>query len=125
MGHQKFPSTYLSLYYMITAYSLSNVKFRSSQEHIILGKVIQVLKDYGHLLSGKFRGSREAVNYSVKMDMLSPDINEKVRLRNMHEKTERLSLYYKVSPIEIESTRIKKIQRVTSVDMRFNNINRR
>lgn len=125
MGHQKYPSTYLSLYYMITAYSLSNVKFRSSQEHIILGKVIQVLKDYGHLLSGKFRGSREAVNYSVKMDMLRPDIDEKVRLRNMNEQTGRLSLYYKVSPIEIESTRIKKIQRVTSVDMRFNNINRR
>lgn len=124
-NHQKYPSSYLSLYYMITAYSLSNVKFRSLQEHLILGKVIQVLKDYGYLLSNSFRGSMEDINYSAKMEMLRTDIDEKIKLRNMYDPTGRLSLYYKVSPVELESTRIKKIHRVTSVDMRFKNINRR
>ena len=42
----KYPSTFYDLYYMITAYSSSDIKFRSAEDQKILGKVLQVLKDH-------------------------------------------------------------------------------
>ena len=42
---QKYPPVNLELYYMLTAYSNGDVKFRSLEEHKILGKVIQVFTD--------------------------------------------------------------------------------
>ena len=42
---QKIP-VYLPLYYMVTAYSSGDVKYRLAQEERILGKVIQTFHDY-------------------------------------------------------------------------------
>lgn len=114
---QKYPSTYLSLYYMITAYSQSNVKFRSMQEHRIIGKAIQVLKDYGYLLSDTFKDSKGPGSCTLKMERMDND--EKMKLWSMSNIPYRLSVFYKVFPIEIESTRTKNISRVTSVDLHF------
>ena len=42
---QAYPPIYISLYYMITAYVSSDLKFRMLQEQQILGKVVQCLRD--------------------------------------------------------------------------------
>lgn len=114
-NEQRYPSKYLNLFYMLTAYSMSDVKFRSAEEQRILGRVIQVLMDHGNL-DGELQ-TASVGTYSVRVEMLRLDNEEKMRLWNMPDVPYKLSLYYKVSPIEIESTRVKNVHRVTSMEM--------
>lgn len=114
-NEQRYPSKYLNLFYMLTAYSMSDVKFRSVEEQRILGKVIQVLMDHGNL-DGELQSTAKG-NYPVRIEMLRLDNEEKMKLWNMPDVPYKLSLYYKVSPIEIESAKVKSIHRVASVEM--------
>lgn len=114
---QRFPSKYLSLYYMLTAYSMSDLKFRSSEEHRILGRAVQILMDHSNLDSGLPEQGKSA--YPVRAELLRMDNEEKMKLWNMPNIPYKLSLYYKVSPVEIESTRVRKIHRVSEIDMEF------
>lgn len=115
-NQQKYPSKYMNLFYMITAYSMSDVKFRSSEEQRILGRAIQVLMDHG-LLDTKMLGmTGGADKYPIKIEMLRLDNEEKMKLWNMPDVPYKLSLYYKVSPIEIESTRVRTVHRVTEIN---------
>lgn len=118
-NQQKYPSKYLNLFYMLTAYSISDVKFRSSEEQRILGRAIQVLMDYSILDTKLIGNSNEADHYPIKIEMLRLENEEKMKLWNMPNVPYKLSLYYKVSPIEIESTRIRTVHRVTEVNMEF------
>ena len=61
VSQQKYPPVYLTLSYMITVFSASDIKFRSEEEQRIMGRVIQVLRDNSvinpetmELTSGKF-----------------------------------------------------------------------
>ena len=114
-GLQKRPSKYLDLYYMLTAYSMSDVKFRSEEEHRILGRAMQVFMDYG-LLQENFYGDEQG-RYQVKIEQMRLNYDEKMKLWNMPNVPYRLSVYYKVFPIELVSTREKNVQRVKQVDM--------
>lgn len=42
---QVYPSTFLTLRYIITAYSMGDIKFRTEEEHRILGRIVQALSD--------------------------------------------------------------------------------
>lgn len=112
---QQYPSKYLNLFYMLTAYSMSDVKFRSIEEHRILGRAIQVLMDNGNLDGELPPASRG--NYPVRIEMIRLDNEEKMKLWNVPDVPYKLSLYYKVLPIEIESTKEKGIHRVSSMQM--------
>ena len=52
---QRYPSAYVTLRYMITLYLQSDLKYRAIQEHQIMGKIIQTLKDHA-LLEGEAAG---------------------------------------------------------------------
>lgn len=116
-NEQRYPSKYMNLFYMLTAYSMSDVKFRSSEEQRILGRAIQVLMDHGMLDAGQVGASGGGDTYPIKIEMLRLDNEEKMKLWNMPDVPYKLSLYYKVSPVEIESTRVKTVHRVTEIDM--------
>lgn len=116
-NEQRYPSKYMNLFYMLTAYSMSDVKFRASEEQRILGRAIQVLMDHG-ILDAKMIGvSAAADSYPIKIEMLRLENEEKMKLWNMPDVPYKLSLFYKVSPIEIESTRVKAVHRVTEIEM--------
>lgn len=112
---KRAPSQYLNLYYMITAYSASDIKFRASEEQRILGRVIQVLWDHRVLGDEYLSEGAEP----VRIEMLRLDHEEKMKMWNMPNLPYKLSLYYKVYPVEIESQKVKKIQRVADVDFTF------
>ena len=42
----QYPPSYVNLYYMITVTSTGDIKFRSGEEHKILGRIIQILADH-------------------------------------------------------------------------------
>lgn len=106
---QTRPPSFLNLYYMITPHSRSEIKFKSYENHIILGKIIQVLNDCG-IFYDKY-GNK------LHVDMINLSYSEKRNiLSNFETKNNNLSLFYKISPAEIESTNTRDIVRVSDFD---------
>lgn len=112
---QRFPSKFLSLYYMITAYSSSDVKFRAAEEQRIMGKVLQTFMDNPILDEAYLGDNGKGMTYPVRLELMKLENEEKLRLWNFPGLPCKLSLFYRVSPIELESTRMKKTSRVVSM----------
>ena len=112
---QTFPSTFLTLHYMITAYSSGDLRYRSEEDHRILGKVIQALSD------NSFLGMTSALYGApmrTRIEMERIDASEKIRLWTFPNKSYRLSLFYRVLPVEITSTKvIQTAKRVKDIDI--------
>lgn len=115
MGKQKYPSSYMDLYYMITAFSSSDVKFRATEEQRILGKTIQVLRD-NSIITADMMNSASAMTADTFIEMLRLEQDEKMKLWSVPNVAYKMSLFYKVHPIEIESERVREVHRVTDVD---------
>lgn len=109
------PSLYLDLYYMITAYSASDIRFRSIEEAKILGRAIQLLEG-NSMLKGDILGKSAGLKYTPKLEFLELESEEKTRLWNIPEVPYKLSIFYKVYPVEIESLKISDITRVTHAE---------
>lgn len=114
---RRFPSKFLSLSYMVTAYSSSDIKFRASEEHRILGKALQVFMD-NPVLDEEYLGEGgRGMTYPVRLEFMKIENEEKMKLWNFPDLPCKLSLFYRVYPVEIESARIRRAGRVT--DMEF------
>lgn len=112
----RFPSKFLSLYYMVTAYSSSDIKFRAAQEQRIMGKALQVFMD-NPVLDEEYLGEAgKRLAYPVRLELQKLENEEKVKLWTFPDVAYRLSLFYRVWPVELESTRIKKSARVVSAE---------
>ncbi|NLL17523.1 MAG: DUF4255 domain-containing protein [Clostridia bacterium] len=114
----KYPSTFYDLYYMITAYSTSDIKFRAAEDQKILGKVLQVLKDYPSFTAEQLGSELAGSRFVPRIELLQLEQEEKMKLWNVPNVPYRLSLFYKVYPVEIESTRVKEITRVVEFTVR-------
>lgn len=112
----KYPSTFFNLYYMITAYSTSDIKFRAAEDQKILGKVLQVIKDHPTFSAEQLGSEVVSSRFPPKIELLQLENDEKMKLWNIPNMPYRLSLFYKVYPVEIESDRVKEVTRVVDVD---------
>ncbi len=114
-NRQRYPSCFVNLYCMITAYSPGDARYRSAEEQKILEKIIQIFNDYGaidmDLESGKSAGRGPACTIS----MLNLSIEEKLRIYGNTEQGYHTSLFYEIGPVEIKSERIRQTTRVTHV----------
>ena len=108
---QKYPSCYVRLFYMITAFSGSDVRYRAAEEHEILGKVIQVLKEYA-VLEGLCGSSEEEMRCMISLQNMSTE--DKMHIFNMRDEEYRTSLFYELGPVEIESVKLRDVTRVVS-----------
>lgn len=115
---QRYPSTYLSLSYMITAYSNADVKFRAAEDQRILSRTVQVLSSFGHFDAQTLQPTEKLGEMDLRMRMLPISIEEKQRLWNFQKVPYRVSLFYRVAPVELRSMRGRKVQRVVDVEMR-------
>ena len=102
---------------MITAYSSSDIKFRMLEEAKIIGRAIQLLDGTSVLKGEVFGKPFTDLRYPPRIEMLDLETEEKHRIWNSTETPYRLSLFYKVYPIEIESEKITSITRVTETDI--------
>ncbi len=116
-GKQRNPSVYLTLSYMITAYSTADVKFRAGEDHKILGKVVQLFHDNPVLSAATLEPVERASEMNLRIQMLNLEVEEKQRLWNFPNHPHRVSLFYRVSPVEVESAKIRQIQRVVEMDL--------
>ncbi|HHV12871.1 MAG TPA: DUF4255 domain-containing protein [Clostridiales bacterium] len=114
---QKYPSTFLSLYYMITAYSNGDVKFRSAEEQKLLGRVVQILSDHSLLDASTYVPITKDNDYALNIELLQMSMEEKQKVWSVPNKAYKLSLFYRVAPVELESSKTKDVQRVVDMDI--------
>lgn len=116
VGRQKYPPVYLTLSYMITAFSASDVKFRAEEEQRIMGRVVQVLRDNSVLdpENMEFVSGRDG----IRIEMLKLETEEKLKLWNFPNQAAKMALYYKLGPLPLESSKTRDISRVTSIEFR-------
>ena len=118
MGTEKMraPSMFLELYYMITAYSSSDIRFRSIEEAKIIGRSLQVLEGTSVLRGSVFGKPFSDLQYEPRLELLELDNEEKNRIWNIPNQPYKLSLFYKVYPVELISEKITNITRVSETD---------
>lgn len=116
-GRQRFPGTYLTLSYMITAYSKADVKHRSGEDQRILGKVIQTLEDNAALSADTLSPVARASGMDVRINMLALEVEAQQRIWNVPNQAYRTSLFYRVGPVALESARTRRVQRVVDLDL--------
>ena len=124
VGNDKLrsPSMFLDLYFMITAYSASDIKFRSLEEAKILGRTLQIFEGTP-LLRGELFGSPfSGLQYPPKIELLELEAEEKTRIWGISDPPYKLSLFYKVYPVEIESEKIRTVTRVKETDITIGQI---
>jgi hypothetical protein len=107
---------YLSLFYMITAYSKGNEKYRQAHEQQILGRVLQLFHDNAVIPLGDVDPMMTSgTELHIKLQTLGAD--EKSRVWSFPNVGNKLSLFYKVSPVAIDSAESAKVTRVTDMDI--------
>lgn len=116
-GQQRYPGTYLTLSYMLTAYSKADEKHRAGEDQRILGRVIQTMGDNAVLSVDTLTPVERGTGMDVRIQMLALETEAQQRIWNVPNQAYRTSLFYKVSPVMMESARVRRIQRVVDLDL--------
>ena len=110
IDHKKlqYPPITLDLFYLLTPFA----EIRSD-EHAILGRVIQTFHDHAILKGGSIKGGLEGTGREFRLTLFSLPFEEMFHLwQSFTEKSFRLSICYKVTPVEIDSSREEEARRV-------------
>lgn len=113
----RYPSCFVNLFYMITVHSIGDIKFRSGEEQKVLGKIVQALYDNSCLDAQTLEPVSVRKPMDVVIQMQNMELEEKVRIYNVPNAGYKLSLFYKVAPVEIESLKTKQVSRVTDMEL--------
>lgn len=113
---QRYPSTYLTLHYMITLYLQSDLKYRAPQEHQIFGRIIQAFRDHAAMDPDNFTPLEGSTGTNIRIQMQDLELEEKLRLWTVPNSAYKTSLFYTAGPVEIQSTRRKSVTRVREID---------
>ncbi|MCP4216789.1 MAG: DUF4255 domain-containing protein [bacterium] len=104
----KPPPITVDLYYLITPFAQSR-----SEEHRILGRVMQIFYDNAILRAPILRGDLEGGSHEFHVTLHSPPFEEVLQLwQSFTDRSFSLSVCYKVTPVEIDSTREISAKRV-------------
>lgn len=108
---QRYPSTYVNLYYAITPHSDGDLKYRAQQEAHMLGKIVQALKDAAVIeYTGRPDGGINSQIVQIDLSM-----EEKLRICHVSDGAYRTSLFYEIGPVELESKKERSVRRVVDV----------
>ena len=113
---QKYPPLSLTLFYMMTVISNEEIATRSLNEQRIFGKAIQVLYDNPVLTASSMVGSTTENHEPINIIPNNMTFEEKSKLWNFQNSPYRMSVFYKVAPVYVESTRIRQAKRVVETD---------
>lgn len=117
VNQQQFPSAYLTLSYMITAYSSSDLKFRATEEQRILGRTMQVLADINSLSRASI--GQDTGGGNMKIELQNLELEDQFKIWSAVSTPYKTSVFYRISPVELESEKTKTIQRVTEMTFKM------
>ena len=106
--HQ-YPPLAVDLLFLVTCNTDDRKK-----DHILMGKVMQVFHDHAVLKGSILRGSLEGKEAEFRLIFNGLPLEETMNLwQSFREKSFKLSVCYRVAPVEIDSTRQKGAERVS------------
>lgn len=111
-----YPPSYVNLYYMITVTSTGDIKYRSEEEHKILGRIVQALADYPCLDRETLEPVTSRKQLDVELSMQNLTLEDKMRIYSVPNAGYKLSLFYRAAPVEIESTKSRRTVRVMEAE---------
>lgn len=112
-----YPPMSLTLKLMVTAYSKGNIMSKVIDEQRVLGRAIQILND-NRKIEGKYLvGSIKEYKEELTINNIELEYDEKIRIWSIFNEPYKLSMYYEIGPIFLESTKVKEVTRVTDVDI--------
>ncbi len=104
----KHPPLTLDLFYLVTPFASDR-----SQEQLILGKVIQTFHDHSVLKCRVLRDGLEGTSEEFRVTLFSLPFEEMFQLwQSFTERSFRLSICYKLTPVEIDYSREMEAKRV-------------
>lgn len=103
---QKHPPVVLDLFYMITPYFKTDIKFLAEQEQLLFGKVIQAINDNNRIFTD--------TSEPIELEAVFPNSEEKQRIWNS-EQSYRTSVFVEAKAVIIESLNTEKVSRVTDI----------
>ena len=119
----KNPPLTFDLYYMLTSHPSTGIQDkteRTKEEHSVLGKAMQVLNDNSLLKGSVLRGSLAENNEELRMTLTTLNLDDMTKIwTTFQDKLFRPSLCYLVTPVKIDSSREKHVERV--VERKLNN----
>lgn len=104
-SHVRFPPVYLELSYMLTAYSAIDLHYREEENHRILMRAMQVLHDYPRLEGED----------ALHIEFQNMTLDQKAAVWHNLGSGYQLSLFYKITPVKLESTIKKETARVHEI----------
>ncbi len=106
------PPIYLNLFFMITPNTADTEK-----DHLLIGKVAQIFNDNRILRGPVLRG--DLVGEELRLTFCSLSLDELNKMWSVISKSSpyRLSAYYEVGPVKIDSTRKRGVKRVLEADI--------
>jgi hypothetical protein len=108
-GLLQYPPLVMELLFLVTC-NTGNLE----QDHMLMGKVLQVFNDHAILKGPVLRGSLEGTDEEFRIVFYALPFEETINLwQSFREKSFMLSFGYRVTPVEIDSTRQKKVERVS------------
>lgn len=116
---KRYPPFSLTVNMMITPYSKSEVQSRALDDQRILGKVIEVFHDNRRLTEESVSGVLKRQAEPIDINNMNLSFEEQIRIWSMFNEPYRLSMFYSVGPIYINSTKILEVKRVKSVDIKI------
>lgn len=107
----------LNLYYVIFISLKSDPAIRAVDEQLIIGKIHQTLSD-NRIVDYKYlQGTLAENNEKLGISLLNMPYEEKLKIWSAFNIPPKTCLFYKTSPIYIESENIKKVRRVVEADI--------
>lgn len=115
-GRLQNPPTEYTVYYMISVVSKAEAGTKALDEQRIMGKVLQVLKDYTKLPEKQMPEPLRMSGDRLVVELLPLELEEKVKIWSMFNEPYRLCTFFTVSPVNVESSIVKlPAKRVTEV----------
>ena len=109
----KYPPLSLSLFYLVTPHTSSR-----ENDHILLGKVMQVFNDHAILRDSALHESLKGERLRIILHPLSIDDFNKIWNVVAQSKAYKLSLSYEITPVRIDSLRRREVKRVIEAELK-------
>lgn len=106
-GYVQDPPTSYQIYCMLSVLSKAEIATRAFDEERIIGRVLQLFKDNPVLPKKYMPESLKISSEVVNLEMLPLELEEKVKIWSMFNESYRLSIFFSLGPVLIESKHIK------------------
>ncbi len=115
-GLVKYPPLSMNLHYLLTAHSGSDLQTRALDESRILGRAMQVFFDNPIVKKPNMLGIPDDRDEEVRIILENMNSEDMMKLWTFPNLPYKLSVSYMVGPVYIDSTRVKSVKRILSLD---------